>query len=118
MSMPAKRTRGAGGQGEQRPSNTALQEYARLTFPIVGVGASAGGIEAASALLQSLPEHPGLAVVIVQHQESKRTSGLAQVLSRVTSLAVSEARDGGQVLPDHVYISPPFADVTISGGEM
>src|ERR1044071_7380763 len=116
MSMPAKRTRGAGGQGEQRPSNTALQEYARLTFPIVGVGASAGGIEAASALLKSLPEHPGLAVVIVQHQEPNRTSGLPQVLSRATSLEVTEARDGEEVLPDHVYVSPPSADVTIDGG--
>jgi two-component system CheB/CheR fusion protein len=92
------------------------QEYAPVNFPIVGVGASAGGIEAASALLQSLPEHPGLAVVIVQHQEPKRAGGLPQVLSRVTSLPVTEARDGEGVLADHVYISPPFADVTISGG--
>src|ERR1044071_6196738 len=116
MSMPAKRNRGAGGQGEQRPSNTALQEYARLTFPIVGVGASAGGIEAASALLKSLPDRPGLSVVIIQHQEPNRTSGIPQVLSRVTSLEVTEARDGEEVLPDHVYVSPPFADVTINGG--
>jgi len=87
-----------------------------VTFPIVGVGASAGGIEAASALLQSLPEHPGLAVVIVQHQEPKRAGGLPQVLSRVTSLGVTEARDGEEVRPNHVYISPPYADVTISGG--
>ena len=87
-----------------------------MTFPIVGVGASAGGIEAATALLQSLPEQPGFAVVIVQHQERKRAGGLPQVLSRVTSLPVIEARDGEAVRPNHVYISPPFADVTITGG--
>jgi len=116
--MPAKRTKTPkpGGGGEQTPRHRALQEYARSIFPIVGVGASAGGIEAASALLKSLPAHPGLAVVIVQHQEPNRTSGIPQVLSRVTPLEVTEARDGDDVLPDHVYVSPPFADVTISGG--
>src|ERR1043166_5071759 len=115
MSMPAKRTRGAGGGASKGPQ-TALREYAPLTFPIVGVGASAGGIEAAPPPAQTLHEHPGLAVVIVQHQEPNRASGLPQVLSRVTSLEVTEARDGEAVLPDHVYVSPPSADVTIPGG--
>src|ERR1051325_4128338 len=113
--MPAKRTSSRGGGG-QRPEDGALQEYVPLTFPIVGIGASAGGIEAASALLKSLPDRPGLALVIVQHQEPNRTSGIPQVLSRVTALEVTEARDGEQVLPDHVYVSPPFADGTINGG--
>src|SRR5947207_15156553 len=73
--------------------NGALQQYARSIFPIVGVGASAGGIEAVSSLLQTLPEHPGIAVIIVQHQEAKRLSGIPQVLSRVTALAATEAPD-------------------------
>jgi two-component system, chemotaxis family, CheB/CheR fusion protein len=114
--MPAKRIKRLPAAQSPRSDDGALQEYARSIFPIVGVGASAGGIEAASTLLQSLPERPGLAVVIIQHQERKRAGGLPQVFSRVTSLPVTEARDGAEVLADHVYISPPFADVTISGG--
>jgi len=115
--MPAKRSRRLRGVGEIAPPEGLVREkYPHVSFPIVGVGASAGGIEAASALLKSLPEHPGLAVVIVQHQEPKRAGGLTQVLSRTTSLPVTEARDGEEVLADHVYVSPPFADVTISGG--
>src|SRR5438045_8333778 len=102
--MPAKRTKRLPAAQSPPPDDGALQEYARSIFPIAGVGASAGGIEAASTLLQSLPERPGLAVVIVQHQEPKRASGIPQVLSRVTSLPVTEARDGEEVLADHVYI--------------
>jgi two-component system CheB/CheR fusion protein len=94
----------------------ALQEYARSIFPIVGVGASAGGIEAVSALLSGLPENPGFAIVVVQHQEATRASGIPHVLSRTTSLEVAEARDNDEVQPNRVYIAPPFADLTISRG--
>ncbi|HEV2719749.1 MAG TPA: CheR family methyltransferase [Thermoanaerobaculia bacterium] len=98
------------------PTNGALQQYARSIFPIAGVGASAGGIEALTTLLGNLPEHPGLAIVIVQHQEAKRASGIPHVLSRTTSLPVTEAKDNEEVLVDHVYVVPPFADLTVSGG--
>ena len=94
----------------------ALQEYARSIFPIVGVGASAGGIEAVSSLLQNLPEHPGIAVVVIQHQEPHRVSGIPQVLSRVTPLPVTEAVDDEEVRVDHVYIAPAQADLTIADG--
>jgi len=93
-----------------------LQHYARSIFPIVGIGASAGGIEALSTLLGHLPERPGLAIVVVQHQEPHRVSGIPLVLSRVTSLPVAEARDDDEVQADHVYIAPPQADLTITDG--
>ena len=111
--MPPKRTRTARRKEVKSllpAPNGALQQYARSIFPIVGVGASAGGIEAVSSLLQNLPEHPGIAVIVVQHQEAKRLSGIPQVLSRVTSLAVTEARENEEVSVDHVYIAPPQAD--------
>src|SRR5438045_864737 len=96
--------------------NGALQQYARSIFPIVGVGASAGGIEAVSTLLGSLGEHPGVAVVVIQHQEAKRLSGIPHVLSRTTTLPVTEAQDNEEVVVDHVYIVPPFADLTVHNG--
>jgi len=98
------------------PPSTALQQYAQSIFPIVGIGASAGGIEAVSALLRELPENPGFAVVIIQHQEAKRVSGIVHVFSNTTSLPVTEAQDNEELRPDHVYVVPPYADLTISGG--
>jgi two-component system CheB/CheR fusion protein len=94
----------------------ALQRYARSLFPIVAVGASAGGIEAVSALLSHLPEDPGFAVVVIQHQEAKRSSGIPQVLGRATSLPVAAAQDDEEVRVNHVYVSPPYADLMISNG--
>ncbi|HKS25664.1 MAG TPA: CheR family methyltransferase [Thermoanaerobaculia bacterium] len=98
------------------PPSTALQQYAQSIFPIVGVGASAGGIEAVTTLLRELPEKPGVAVVIIQHQEAKRVSGITHVFARATTLPVTEAQDNEEVRVDHVYVVPPYADLTISGG--
>src|SRR5436305_4344355 len=104
--MPPKRTGTARRKDVKSlppAPNGALQQYARSIFPIVGVGASAGGIEAVSALLGGLGEHPGVAVVVIQHQEAKRVSGMSHVLSRTTTLPVAEAQDNEEVLVNHVY---------------
>src|SRR5688572_18204575 len=58
-------------------------------FPIVGIGASAGGLEAMTQLLKALPRAPGLAFVFVQHLDPMRESALAALLSRATSMPVS-----------------------------
>src|SRR3954447_16281547 len=114
--MPARRTKSLPPAPRPDSDDRALQDYAQSIFPIAGVGASAGGIEAVSALLQGLPNNPGFAVVIVQHQEPRRISGIAQILGRATSLPVIEVHQNEEVLADHIYIAPPFADVTITGG--
>jgi two-component system CheB/CheR fusion protein len=63
-------------------------------FPIVGVGASAGGLEAFSELLRELPEKTGMAFVLVQHLDPKHSSDLGEILSRTTKVPVSEVTDG------------------------
>lgn len=87
-----------------------------LGFPIVGVGASAGGLDAFSRLLQALPDDTGMAFVLVQHLSPTHTSSLAAILSKKTKMPVSEARDSELAQPNHVYVIPPGMDMVISSG--
>ena len=85
-------------------------------FPIVGVGASAGGLQALSELLANLPVKTGMAFVLVQHLDPTHPSQLTDLMSRVTKMPVVEARDGMAVEPDHVYVIPPNANLATLDG--
>jgi two-component system, chemotaxis family, CheB/CheR fusion protein len=84
-------------------------------FPIVGIGASAGGLEAFKELLEGLPMDTGLAFVIIQHLASGQESMLTDILSRFTKMRVFQVEDGMQVEPDHVYVIPPGSTMTLEG---
>ena len=86
------------------------------TFPVVGIGASAGGLEAASSLLAGLPQSPGMAFVLVQHLDPKHESRLCDLLAKVTRLHVLEASQGLALRPDHVYVIPPNTSLTLEQG--
>ena len=88
------------------------------SFPIVGVGASAGGLEAFTDLLKALPPNPGMAFVFIVHMAPTHESMLPRLLAKTTSMAVLEITDGLVVEPDHVYIIPPSAGLTISQGTL
>jgi two-component system CheB/CheR fusion protein len=85
-------------------------------FPVVGVGASAGGLSAFTKLLKSLPLDTGMAFVLVSHLDPKHTSLLPELLSRVTALPVMEITGELPVKPNHVYIMPPKFTVVIRKG--
>ncbi|MCW1921704.1 ATP-binding protein [Luteolibacter arcticus] len=90
-------------------------------FPVVGVGASAGGLEALRQLLAALPPDTGMGFVIVQHLAPERESSLAEILSRATKMPVcevSEACGEPEVEADHVYVSPPGCELIIEGGKL
>jgi two-component system, chemotaxis family, CheB/CheR fusion protein len=82
-------------------------------FWVAGIGASAGGLEALTALLQSLPADPGLSLVLVLHLSRDRESEIAALLSRATSLPVQEATDGVIVERNHVYVIPPNTEMRL-----
>jgi two-component system CheB/CheR fusion protein len=88
----------------------------RDSFPIVGVGASAGGLEAFTVFLKALSPHPGVALILVPHLDPSRESAFSQILARTTSLPVVQAQNGMRAQPDHVYVIPPNCDLTIHGG--
>jgi two-component system, chemotaxis family, CheB/CheR fusion protein len=87
-------------------------------FPIVGIGASAGGLEAFTRLLSLLPADTGMAFVLIQHLDPTRASFLPDALSRVTTMPVVEAEDGAQMEPSRVYVIPPSADVALEKGKL
>jgi two-component system CheB/CheR fusion protein len=76
-------------------------------FPIVGIGASAGGLDAFRRLLHHLPTRTGMAVVLIQHLDPAHPSLLVELLAGATRMPVREAVDGEPVEPDHVYVIPP-----------
>jgi two-component system CheB/CheR fusion protein len=101
------------------PQATDKQELMverRGRFPITGIGASAGGLEACIELLSALPPKTGMAFVLVQHLEPHHESHLAAILSRSTTMPVIQAEDGVLVERDHVYVVPPNAMLTIKDG--
>lgn len=80
---------------------------------VVGIGASAGGLNAYKALLNTMPANSGMAFVIVSHLLPAANSQLADILSRHTKMPVSVARTAMPVLPNHVYVCPPNADLLV-----
>ncbi|WP_144157445.1 CheR family methyltransferase [Paraburkholderia sp. BCC1885] len=82
-------------------------------FPIVGVGASAGGIEALEGFFRGLPEAPGVAIVIVTHLAPARDSLLHEIVARYTGLPVQVAADGLLIQKDHVYVLPSDVMLTV-----
>ena len=85
-------------------------------FPVAGIGASAGGLEAFTVLLKALPGDTGMAFVLIQHMDPAHESSLSKILSRATKMPVDEVADGIAVEPNHVYVIPSNADMTIEGG--
>ena len=85
-----------------------------VSFPIVGIGASAGGLEAFRELLRFLPDDAGMAYVLVQHLDPRHASLLPDLLARATRMQVHEAREGMEVCADHVYVMAPNTDMTLS----
>jgi two-component system CheB/CheR fusion protein len=95
---------------------TAGKAGATDSFPIVGVGASAGGLEAFRALLTNLPTDTGMGFVLVQHLDPQHESALTTILQRATSLPLHEVTNNLPVEPNHVYVIPPNTDMSITAG--
>ena len=89
-----------------------------IAFPVVGVGASAGGMEAFIELLRHVSHDSGMAFVLIQHLDPTHPSYLCDALARSTGFPVHEIQDGMRVEPDHVYVIPPNADVGILRGAL
>lgn len=87
-------------------------------FPIVGIGASAGGLEAVGELLKSLPADIDMAFILVQHLAPDRASLLSEILSKKTGMPVTEATEGQLIEPNHVYVIPPNTILTVMRGRL
>ena len=91
----------------------AAGSMAQPDFPIVGIGCSAGGLEALDALLGGAPADSGMAFVIVQHLDPHHVSNLPDLLQRATPMPVFEAGERMLVRPGCVYVIPPNKDLSL-----
>lgn len=87
-------------------------------FPVVGLGASAGGLEAYEQFFSQMPPHSGMAFVLVSHLDPGHVSILTEILQRSTAMPVLEAQDQMVVAPDTVYVIPPNRDMAIFRGAL
>ncbi len=101
------------GEDTSEPSDLATRR-----FPVVGVGASAGGFEALEGFFRGVPERPGMGFVVVTHLSRDRHSILHEIVGRYTSMRVQAVEDGVEVRPDNVYVLPSNAVLSIERGRL
>jgi len=89
-----------------------------VTFPIIGMGGSAGSFHAFEKFFMHMPIKSGMAFVIIMHLDKSHVVDVAAILQPITSMAIREAHDGVTVQPDHIYIIPPGKDMGIHNGQL
>jgi len=94
---------------EQKISN-------EISFPIVGIGASAGGLEALEQFFQNVPKKCGIAFVVIQHLDPNHVGIMPELLQRTTEMKVVQVTDHLQIEPNHVYVIPPNKSMSILNG--
>jgi two-component system, chemotaxis family, CheB/CheR fusion protein len=94
------------------------KELSANLFPVVGVGASAGGLEAFKRLVRAIPENSGMAYILVQHLEPTHESMLMDILQKVTSIPVQAITNNVHVEPDHIYVIPSNKLLTANDGRL
>ncbi len=112
---PGETARGTGDQPEPARDEPVAKPESGL---IVGIGASAGGLEAFTELLRNLPATTGMTFVLVQHLDPHHESILAELLGNYTSMPVIQVQDGVPVEPDRVYVIPPNATMMLLDGSL
>ncbi|HVY48458.1 MAG TPA: chemotaxis protein CheB, partial [Minicystis sp.] len=103
---------------EHKVMEHETQSAPRAPLYVVGIGASAGGLEAIERFFDNLPSNTGMAFVVVQHLSPDFRSLMDELLARHTELPIHSVEDGMLVEPDHVYLIPPKKEMIISGGRL
>jgi two-component system CheB/CheR fusion protein len=108
--------RAAPRRGSDRSPAPATPAVRRPSFPIVGLGASAGGLEALELFFRHVPKGSGLAYVVVQHLDPTRDDLLVELLQRGTTLPVIQIKDRMTIAPNRIYVIPPNRDLSLLHG--
>jgi two-component system, chemotaxis family, CheB/CheR fusion protein len=117
---PAAKTKAATKKtlAKPRADKTPIPPRTSQAFYIVGIGASAGGLEAFEAVFRNMPENPGMAFVLVPHLDPSHASILPQLVQKCTHMKVLQILDGLKILPNTVYIVPPNKDLAMLDGTL
>src|SRR5260370_12657736 len=104
---------GSSPAGEDPPSKAATHSG---SFPVVAIGASAGGLEAYTEFFKALPANTGMAFVVVQHLDPNHRSLLADIISKTAKMPVEEVTSGQKLKPNCAYVIPPNTLMAIVDG--
>src|SRR5687767_2574453 len=123
QTAPADNATGAdpeGPQPEEQSDRQAMpvdhEQPPKLAFPVVGIGASAGGLEAVTEFVTAMRADSGMAFVFIQHLPPERESMMADILAKKTRMLVQQVEDGMEVQADHLYVIRPGHVLTIKDG--
>ncbi len=120
-------TRSSSRQSKSQPTTSSPSAASQLNpssngkpiaTAIVGIGASAGGLEAFTLLLRHLSIETGMAYVLIQHLDPQHKSLLTEILARTTQMPVTEITDGIEIEPNHIYIIPPNTQTVFRNGRL
>ncbi|MGD0352686.1 MAG: chemotaxis protein CheB [Dehalococcoidia bacterium] len=118
------KTKQASSKTEESPATvpvrkaTPLSQKGKTDFPIVGIGASAGGLEALQELFTNMPSDTGMGFVVVSHLDPSHVSILPELLQKCTDMPVYQTKDGMGVKPNNIYVIPPNKNMGILHGNL
>lgn len=125
--IPTQSLKGEKGESKQKPDNLKVQSQIPPLpedgivvnpFPVVAIGASAGGLEAITQLLQNLSPNTGMAYIYVQHLSPDHKSLLTPLLSKITEMKVQDIEDMEKIKPDNVYVIPYNKEIEVVDGHI
>lgn len=99
-------------------ASLARLEPSHLTFPVVGIGGSAGGLQALQRFFENMPANPGMAFVVILHLSPDHESNAAEILQRASSMPVRQVSTSVRIQANHVYVIAPRADLLMNDGHL
>ena len=96
----------------------SVQEESNLDFFVVGIGTSAGGLEAIEQFFSTMPPDTGMAFVVIQHLSPTHKSYMVELLSKRTQMPVQHAEQDVLIRPNHVYLIPASKNITLENGAL
>jgi len=100
-------------KSKSKSKSKSIRRSNNNAFPIVGIGASAGGLEALEGFFSSMPPESNIAIVVIQHLAPRYKSIMGSLLKKYTKMKIFEINDGMKVEPNSIYLNPPDNDVAI-----
>ena len=113
-----RRTKAARPQSSRHSLPARGPPHGPLNFPVVGIGASAGGLDACRKLVGAIPAGNGMAFILVQHLDPTHESMMVDLLAGHTALTVREATDGMPIEREHLYVIPPGTYLAVADGAL
>ena len=102
---------------EKQDVKKEKQKPSAADFPIVAIGASAGGLEALENFFNQMSSQESIAFVVIQHKDPKSKSEMAHLLEKYTDMEIMEAEEGMKIMPNKIYTNPPASNITLSGNK-